>query len=177
MLLIHRSLSQQTAPFYDSDLSRAKYASQTELQAAIAELRQAFPAAHSVDVDAGSLKTYGSSENSYLPAFPHAVIVKPMSTEDVVRIVNISRRYKVPIVPISGATSLEGHYAGVRTVSFVHCHTLHRSYDSKSLEVSIRPGAYALTCLGWIGFSKSMVQLHSHPHFIRVFHKFVCCRS
>jgi FAD/FMN-containing dehydrogenase len=39
--------------------------------------------------------------------------VHPKSTEDVVKIVNIARKYRVPIVPYSGATSLEGHFSGV----------------------------------------------------------------
>ena len=36
-----------------------------------------------------------------------------MNTADVVSIVNIARKYKVPVVPYSGATSLEGHFSGV----------------------------------------------------------------
>jgi len=39
--------------------------------------------------------------------------VRPKSTEDVVKIVNIAKKYRVPIVPYSGATSLEGHFSGV----------------------------------------------------------------
>ena len=31
------------------------------------------------------------------------------ATEDVVKIVNISRRWRIPIIPSSGQTSLEGH--------------------------------------------------------------------
>ena len=39
--------------------------------------------------------------------------VRPKSTEDVVKVINIARKYRVPIVPYSGATSLEGHFSGV----------------------------------------------------------------
>ncbi len=42
-------------------------------------------------------------------------MVYPNSTEDVVKIVNVARKYRMPIVPYSGGTSLEGHFAGVRT--------------------------------------------------------------
>ena len=41
------------------------------------------------------------------------VVVYPNSTADVVKIVNISRKYRMPIVPYSGATSLEGQYRAV----------------------------------------------------------------
>lgn len=47
----------------------------------------------------------------------HSVVVYPESTEDVVKIVKIATKYRTPITAYSGATSLEGHYRGVR-VSF-----------------------------------------------------------
>ncbi|PFH50696.1 hypothetical protein AMATHDRAFT_75487 [Amanita thiersii Skay4041] len=102
--------------FFPSEAADKKqgtiYASPQELQAAIQELHKTFPQENSIMTDPEVLKTYGSSENSYLPASPHSVVVRPMTTEDVISIVNIARKYKVPITPISGATSLEGHYSG-----------------------------------------------------------------
>ena len=44
---------------------------------------------------------------------PHSVVVYPESTEDVVKIVKIATKYRMPVVPYSGATSLEGHFRGV----------------------------------------------------------------
>lgn len=89
------------------------YASKEEIQQAIEELRKALPGEGLVLTDPDSLKLYGHSENSYHPTSPHSVVVCPRSTEDVVHIVNIARKYRVPIVPYSGATSLEGHFSGV----------------------------------------------------------------
>ncbi|KAG6886028.1 hypothetical protein C0993_005212 [Termitomyces sp. T159_Od127] len=89
-----------------------RYASRKERKLAIDELRAAFPGANDVSTDPDTLRTYGFSENSYHPASPHSVVVRPKSTADVVRIVNISRKYRVPIIPYSGATSLEGHTSG-----------------------------------------------------------------
>ncbi|KAF7441102.1 hypothetical protein PC9H_001451 [Pleurotus ostreatus] len=88
------------------------YGSTADVKLAIEELRTALPGHGQVDTDPDALRTYGSSENSYHPTSPHAVIVRPSSTEDVVKIVNISRQYRVPITAYSGATSLEGHFAG-----------------------------------------------------------------
>jgi hypothetical protein len=48
------------------------------------------------------------------PGALHTVVVYPKSTEDVVKVVNISRKYRMPIIPYSGGTSLEGHTRGVR---------------------------------------------------------------
>jgi hypothetical protein len=39
--------------------------------------------------------------------------VRPRSTLDVVKVVKIARKYRVPITPYSGATSLEGQFSGV----------------------------------------------------------------
>lgn len=45
----------------------------------------------------------------------HDVVVYPRSTEDVVKIVKIAIKYRMPITPYSGGTSLEGHTRGVRS--------------------------------------------------------------
>lgn len=43
----------------------------------------------------------------------HTVVVYPSSTEDVVKIVKIATKYRMPVTPFSGGTSLEGNYRGV----------------------------------------------------------------
>lgn len=45
---------------------------------------------------------------------PHGVVAYPESTDDVVRIVKIASKFRMPITPYSGATNLEGHTRGVR---------------------------------------------------------------
>jgi len=90
------------------------YASPEELRLAIQELKSNFTGEHIVETDPDTLRLYGSSENSYHPTSPHSVVVRMHSTEDVVKVVNISRKYRVPITAYSGATSLEGHFSGVR---------------------------------------------------------------
>lgn len=90
-----------------------QYASHEEVQMAISELRESFPEKGYVSTEPDALKTFGSSTNSYHPASPHSVVVQVRSTEDVVKVVNIARKYRIPIVAYSGATSLEGHYSGV----------------------------------------------------------------
>lgn len=56
------------------------------------------------------------AERSYrlFSGLPHSVVVYPTSTEDVVKIINIARKYRMPVVPYSGGTSLEGQFTGVR---------------------------------------------------------------
>ncbi|KAF8123721.1 FAD-linked oxidase-like protein [Boletus edulis] len=95
----------------DTPISLASsYGSADDVEEAIKELGHAFPGQHRVQTNKDSLERYGSSENSYHPSSPHSVIVQVKSTKDVV---NTSREYRVPLVPYSGATSLEGHYSGL----------------------------------------------------------------
>ncbi|KII88916.1 hypothetical protein PLICRDRAFT_53420 [Plicaturopsis crispa FD-325 SS-3] len=97
--------------------TESKYGSLDDAQAAIAELRKALPSKEAIDVDIETLRLYGFSENSYHPSSPHSVVVRPRTTEDVVKVVNISRKYRIPIVAFSGGTALEGHFSGTPTGS------------------------------------------------------------
>lgn len=97
---------------------KTRYANPEELDTAIQELKEAFPDKNRVQTNPDALSSYGQSPHSYYPGASHSVIVSVLSTEDVVKVVNISRKYKVPIVPYASATSLEGHYNGVRGFTF-----------------------------------------------------------
>ncbi|EMD38645.1 hypothetical protein CERSUDRAFT_48196 [Gelatoporia subvermispora B] len=88
------------------------YGSKEDVKEAIEELRKALPRDGAVITDPKALRSYGSSENSYHPTSPHSVAVKVTSTADVIKVVDIARKFRVPIVPYSGATSLEGHFSG-----------------------------------------------------------------
>lgn len=74
--------------------------------------------------DAEVLKAYGSPKyTTYMgseDARPHGVVVLPLSTSDVVAIVNIARKWDVPIVPFGNGTSLEDHTDGVRGLYLPH---------------------------------------------------------
>jgi D-lactate dehydrogenase (cytochrome) len=91
------------------------YASPTEVAAAIGELKATFPDKGVVITDSATLRTYGFSENSYHPSSPHSVVVRVKSTEDVSRVMKIANRFRVPVIPYGGGTSLEGHFSGVST--------------------------------------------------------------
>ncbi|TFY78542.1 hypothetical protein EWM64_g5473 [Hericium alpestre] len=93
--------------------SSSKYASPDEVKTAISALRSALKP-DQVLTDPDVLLSYGSSDNTYHHSSPHAVVVLPRSTEDVIEVVNVARQYRVPIVPYSGATSLEGQFAGFK---------------------------------------------------------------
>ncbi|PCH38627.1 hypothetical protein WOLCODRAFT_136371 [Wolfiporia cocos MD-104 SS10] len=88
----------------------AQYGTPEDFQRAILELQKALPSEGAVSTDPDDLHTHGYSDNDYHPAFPPSVVVYPQSTEDVVKIVKIANKYKMPVIPYSGATSVEGNY-------------------------------------------------------------------
>lgn len=97
--------------------SKPKYGGPEQVEQAIKELQAALPG--QVHVDPLTVEAYGFSPHTYLPSSPHAVYVAATSTEDVVKIVNISRKYKVPIIPFGVGNSLEGQFAGVSPWSLI----------------------------------------------------------
>ncbi|KJA24404.1 hypothetical protein HYPSUDRAFT_136362 [Hypholoma sublateritium FD-334 SS-4] len=96
------------------DISESpSFGSPDDFTKAIWELQRAFPVAGIVSTSPHDLLTHGFSDNDYHPGSPHSVIVFPESTDDVVKIVKIATKYRMPVVPYSGATSLEGHFRAV----------------------------------------------------------------
>ncbi|KZS99897.1 uncharacterized protein LAESUDRAFT_765110 [Laetiporus sulphureus 93-53] len=87
-----------------------EYGTPEDFRKAVVELRNALPAQNTVSTDSAVLKTHGDSRFDYHPESPPTVVAFPNSTEDVVAIVKIALKYKMPIIPYSGATSLEGNF-------------------------------------------------------------------
>ena len=148
---IWAALAGYGAHFYFSstqdDFGPIRGGATSDLTLAISDLQQAFQGADRVITDAEVLKTYGSPKyTTYIgsgDACPHGVVVLPLSTQDVVAVVNIARKWGVPIVPFGNGTSLEGHTGGV---SGPHAHT--QLPDNIGFRQVDR--RYVLICQGWI---------------------------
>ncbi|KAI0344438.1 hypothetical protein BDW22DRAFT_1354465 [Trametopsis cervina] len=101
---------QESQTFHTSAGLNSAYGTAEDFRKAISELHDNFLDEGVVSTDPDVLHVHGYSENDYHPSSSPTVVVYANSTEDVVKIVNISRKYRMPIVPYSGATSLEGQY-------------------------------------------------------------------
>jgi len=100
------------------DKFQPRYGSPADYQAAIAEIRNLWRTRGKEDrvsTDPDDLSSHGISDWSYHEAELPTVVVWVDSTAEVQDIVRIANKYKVPITPFSGGTSLEGHFASVST--------------------------------------------------------------
>ncbi|KAJ7212952.1 FAD-linked oxidase-like protein [Mycena pura] len=87
------------------------YGSAADFKRAIGELKGTFRRAGAVSTDAADLTSRGGVIHD--DGTQHSVVVYPQSTEDVVQIVRIANKFRMPVVPYSGATSLEGQINGL----------------------------------------------------------------
>ncbi|KAJ7467153.1 FAD-linked oxidase-like protein [Mycena latifolia] len=108
------SIAQFTAaPIKDAPKdSKSEYGTAEEFKQAIKELKETLNHDGAVSTDQADLLTHGRSPYHHHDGEAHSVIVYPQSTEDVVKIVKIANKFKMPVVPYSGATSLEGQVGG-----------------------------------------------------------------
>ncbi|OAP59081.1 glycolate oxidase, subunit GlcD [Fonsecaea erecta] len=88
-----------------------KYASKKDMDNAIAELREAL-GEDAISTDDEDLQSHGYSEWSSIniDQLPVAVAY-PKTTEEVSQIAKIASKYKVPMIPYSGGSSLEANFA------------------------------------------------------------------
>lgn len=149
-----------------------QYGSAEDFRKAIEELKVTFPGDDDVvSTDSDVLEVHGNSDNDYHPGTYYtitryypvrsahdthtgslpSVVIFPKSTEDVVKIVRISRKYKMPIIPYSGATSLEGHY---RAVCYILCF---RVCHLTGNPTSRRADLFVLICQAWTRYWKFTV--------------------
>ena len=72
-----------------------------------------------IDLDEDELIRHGKSEwSSFIPSpgarFEPHIIVYPLTTEQVSDIARVAHKYKLPIIPYAGGTSVEGQFHGIR---------------------------------------------------------------
>lgn len=96
--------------------NQPSYGSKADYDAAIKDLQELWRMKGKPDkisTDEADLETHGISEWSYHEAERPTVVVWVESTEEVRQVVRIATKWRVPITPFSGGTSLEGHFSSV----------------------------------------------------------------
>ncbi|CAG8929585.1 unnamed protein product [Penicillium salamii] len=99
------------SPSENTGHRKPQYATLEEMEMAIKEIHQEL-GEDSISTDDEDLKMHGYSEWSSIniDRLPVAVAF-PKSTEEVAAIARVCHRYKVPMIPYSGGSSVEGHFS------------------------------------------------------------------
>lgn len=131
------------------DLDSPVYANAKELDKAIEEVRQVLKA-NTPELEDESLVVNNSSEdldshadtyfNSYHPESNEKpkYIVYPRLTEEVSAILKIFHKYKVPVVPTSGKSSLEGHFVSTRCGVCIDISLMDKVIELNKLDLDVR---------------------------------------
>jgi len=101
-------------------------------------------------MDEEELVRHGKSDwSSYIPSpgarYRPACIVYPETTEQISDIARVAHKYKLPIIPYSGGTSLEGHLSGIRggiCIDFARMDKIVAIHED-DLDAIVQP------CVGW----------------------------
>lgn len=130
-----------------SDLSPPQYGGPKELSQAVKEITD-LVGEENINTDKDELDIHSDTYWNTHHAKPHErpkIIVFPSSTEEVSKIMKIIQKYRIPIVPYAGGTSLEGHftpiYGGV-SLDFSNMSKIITLHE-KDLDIVVQAG------LGW----------------------------
>ncbi|KAJ3907256.1 FAD-linked oxidase-like protein [Lentinula edodes] len=94
---------------------KPQYGSREDCTRAVEELKKIFADDEdAVSTNADDLYSHGFSSmtKTNILGTSHTVVMYPTCTDDVVKIVKIATKYRIPIIPYSGGTSLEGQFRG-----------------------------------------------------------------
>ncbi|XHG08741.1 hypothetical protein AWENTII_011834 [Aspergillus wentii] len=118
-----------------------KYATREEMQKAVDEIHHLL-GEDGVSTDDEIVKAHGYSEWSSIniDALPVAVVF-PTCTEDVAKIAKLCSKYKVPLTPYSGGSSVEGHFSapfGGISVDFVYMNNV-VDFHPDDMDIVVQP--------------------------------------
>ncbi|KAI9813870.1 MAG: hypothetical protein M1832_006082 [Thelocarpon impressellum] len=141
--------------------SAPTYGSARDMQEVIAELRESI-SEECISTDDEDLIAHGYSEwsSTNIESLPVAVAY-PKTTEEVSRIVKACHKYRVPMIPFSGGTSLEGNFTapyGGMSVDFSFMDGILDLHEA-DMDVVVQPA------VSWMHLNE---QLKSHGLFFPV---------
>ncbi|KAH7041940.1 oxidoreductase, FAD-binding protein [Macrophomina phaseolina] len=135
--------------------SKPTYASRKEMEKAIHELR-ALLGDDAISTDADDLHRHGAPDwltSSTAGDAHHPIAVAyPRSTADVSQIAAVATRYRIPLVPFAGGTSVEGQFAapfGGFSVDFAHMDAV-LALHADDLDVVVQPA------VGWMELNERL---------------------
>ncbi|CAN6656818.1 D-lactate dehydrogenase [cytochrome] 1, mitochondrial [Trichomonascus vanleenenianus] len=139
-------------------LKPLKYGGNSEKELAFREIEEIvgvkYASRESSDLQGHAPTAFGTYHSAESPN----IIVYPESTEQVSAIMKVAHKYSIPVIPFSGGTSLEGHFAAVREgicIDFARMNNIVAVHPG-DLDVVVQPG------VGWEDLNE---QLSSYDLF------------
>lgn len=142
--------------------SASRYATLPEMEEAIRKIESEIGIEDIISTDADDLHAHGFSEWSSvnLDTLPVAVAY-PRNTEQVSIIARICHQYRVPIIPYSGGSSLEGNfsapYGGV-SVDFAYMNEIIQ-FNKEDMDIVVQPS------IGWQDLNVKLAKMESGLFF------------
>lgn len=126
------------------DLESPKYASDEQLELAISKIIEIVG---STNVKNSKIEIDHHTKNEFSPHEPKInekpkYIIYPSSTLEVSKIMKILNEYRVPVVPFSGGTALEGHFYSTRMGVVLNTSKMNRiiKINQDDLDVQVEAG-------------------------------------
>ncbi|GME50040.1 D-lactate dehydrogenase [Neofusicoccum parvum] len=137
---------------FKTGTTKPTYATHKQMEKAISELRALF-GEDAISTDDDDLRAHGYSEWSSIniDQLPVAVAY-PKSTEQVSEIAKVCHKYKIPMIPYSGGSSLEANFAapfGGMSIDFTHMDKI-LSLHAEDMDVVVQPS------VGWMELNEKI---------------------
>ncbi|KAL3420211.1 d-lactate mitochondrial precursor [Phlyctema vagabunda] len=139
-----------------------RFATVGDMEKAISEIRQATGDEDTISTDPEDLLAHGYSEwsSTNIEGLPVAVAY-PKSTEHVSKIAKICNKYRIPIIPFSGGSSLEGNfsapYGGV-SVDFAYMDQVVQ-FNQDDMDIVVQPS------VSWMELNEELAKRQSGLFF------------
>ncbi|CAK7226905.1 D-lactate ferricytochrome c oxidoreductase [Sporothrix eucalyptigena] len=153
----------------DSQTTMPRYASVREMEVAIAEIRREITKSDGVEggediisTDPEDLLAHGYSEWSTTnPDGLPVAVAYPRSTEQVSTLVRVCHAHRVPVIPYSGGTSLEGNFSapyGGISVDFAYMDRIIQ-FNKDDMDIVVQPS------IGWQDLNDQLAAMDSGLFF------------
>ncbi|KAI9163351.1 D-lactate dehydrogenase [cytochrome] [Paramyrothecium foliicola] len=139
-----------------------RYASTFEMEQAIQEIIQVLGDEDIISTDPEDLHAHGYSEWSTTnPDNLPVAVAYPRSTEQVAAIAKICYKFKVPVIPYSGGSSLEGNFSapyGGISVDFAYMDKIIQ-FNKDDMDIVVQPS------IGWQDLNEKLARMDSGLFF------------
>ncbi|KAJ9133336.1 D-lactate dehydrogenase [Coniochaeta hoffmannii] len=146
----------------DSRIVMPRYASMRDMEVALKEIRHQLGEEDIISTDPEDLHAHGYSEwSSSNPEGLPVAVAYPRSTAQVSAIARIANKYRIPIIPYSGGSSLEGNFSapyGGISVDFAYMDKIIQ-FNKDDMDIVVQPS------IGWQDLNEQLSKMGSGLFF------------